>query len=640
MIHGYPYTDFHELNLDYILKLARSSMGLHLEQSGKFLKLVNAQGEEISKLQIYYAQTALQDVIGNNIDAYIIRGSVDGDNVILTRGNGEYISLTIPYAVKAKTDVNNVDLTSYIHGLSISGNNLLITYGNGNTYTVTVPYAVKASEDVNGKSLTTYVAEITTGNDKLIIKDGDNNILSEITVPYAVKASNDDLNESITATYGALLTTDVTTISLRSKDNTILSTITVPYAVKALSDNAGNEFLTDYGYHLGTNGNKVTLDAHDGSTLNEITVPFSVLATDATNAIEQVQISGDEIVFTTYGGVSTRITVPYAVKALKDNLNNTLSNTYIANAINDPLTGKITFYAQDGSIIAEMIPTVDSAVHDGVGNVIADFVKTIVTDPNSNYVTVTHGTGVTDTLTINYATKAWKDTYDNVIGNTYIRRLACEVDVDTAHYMLLAYNGELSELFRIELRAYMAQVDINEKDLTTYVAGVTVDGSDATIINITDGNGNILNSISGTVTTTPTGTISGTGVTLDVTTDTVEEITDVGTLPTTNSKTVLTGFTSGTDTVDEIATVGTLPSASYDANTQTVIFSAGTLPTTNTKTVVTSLSSLAESIDVIDTVGTLPTTNTKTVVTAVSVDTITEPVFTGDSVTNDVDFND
>lgn len=544
MIHGYPYTDFHELNLDYILNLARSSMGLHLEQSGKFLKLVNAQGDEISKLQIYYAETALKDDIGNNIDAYIIRGGVDGDNVVLTKGNGEIITITIPYAVKASTDVNNVDITSYIHGISASGNELLITYGNGTTYTVTVPYAVKASQDDNGKLITTYVANISTANDKLVVRDGDNNVLSEITVPYAVKASQDDLGENITATYGALITTDVTTISLRSKDNTILSTITVPYAVKSLSDNAGNEFLSDYGYHLGTNVNKVTLEAHDGSTLNEITVPFAVLATDASNAIENVQISGDEIVFTTYGGNATRITVPYAVKALKDNLNNTLSSTYIANAVNDPVTGKITFYAQDGSVIAEMVPTVDSAVHDGVGNVIADFVKTIVTDPNSNYVTVTHGTGVTDTLTINYATKAWKDTYDNVIGNTYIRRLACEVDTDTAHYMLVAYNGELSELFRIELTAYKAQADINGKNLTSYVAEVSVDGSDNTKVNIIDGDNNVLNVISLNVTTA---------------------------------------------TIDAVDTVGTLPTALYDASTQTVIFSSGTLPTVSSETVVTDV---------------------------------------------------
>ena len=541
MIHGYPYTDFHELNLDYILNLCRSSMGLHLEQADKFLKLVNAQGDEISKLQIYYAQTALQDDIGNNIDAYIIRSAVSGDNLVFTRGNGEAITITVPYAVKASKDIKNNDILDYIKNISVTGTDLIITNGNNDSYSITVPYAVKAKEDVNGKDITTYVADITTGNDKLIVKDSLGNVIREITVPYAVKAKEDINGEDIAATYGALLTTDVTTVSLRSKDNTILSTITVPYAVKALSDTQGNEFLSDYGYNLAVDGNKIALEAHDGSMLNEITVPFAVLATDATNAIESVQISGDEIVFTTYGGQATRITVPYAVKALKDNLNNTLSETYIANAVNDPNTGKITFYAQDGSIIAEMIPTVDSAVHDDEGNVIADYVKTIIVDNQSNYVTVTHGTGVTDTLVINYANKAWKDTYDNVIGNTYIRRLTCEQDAQTGHYVIVAYNGELSELFRFEVLAYSAQTDINGRDITSYVGAVEVDANDDENLLIIDGNDDIINTINGSVTTTPAGTISGTAVTNSVT--------------------------------------GTLPSATYDASTYTLAFDPGTLPT-------------------------------------------------------------
>lgn len=539
MIHGYPYTDFHELNLDYILSLCRSSMGLHLEQADKFLKLVNAQGDEISKLQIYYAQTALQDDIGNNIDAYIIRSAVSGDNLVFTRGNGETITLTVPYAVKAEKDIKNNDILSYIKNISVTGTDLIVTNGNNDSYSITVPYAVKAKEDINGKDLTTYVADITTANDKLVVKDSTGNIIREITVPYAVKAKEDINGEDITATYGALLTSDVTTISLRSKDNTILSTITVPYAVKALSDNQGNEFLSDYGYNLAVDGNKVALNAHDGSMLNEITVPFAVLATDATNAIESVQISGDELVFTTYGGQSTRITVPYAVKALKDNLNNTLTETYIANAVNDPNTGKITFYAQDGSIIAEMIPTVDSAVHDAQGNVIADFVKSIVVDNQSNYVTVTHGTGVTDTLVINYANKAWKDTYDNVIGNTYIRRLECVQDAQTGHYVIVAYNGELSELFRFEVSAYSAQTDINGRALTSYVGGVEVDTTNTDIINILDGEGNALNNIglNKTIGTASEVTDAGTAPALVITGDTISL--DPGTVPTVTPVTVV-----------------------------------------------------------------------------------------------------
>lgn len=451
MIHNYPYTDFHELNLDYLMKLARESMGLHFEQADKFLKLVNAQGQEVSRAKIYYAETALKDDLGNNIDAYIISTSLQGDNIIFTKGNGEYTTVTIPYAVKASKDVNNVDLTSYIHGLSVAGDKLLITYGNGETASITVPYAVKASTDENGKSITTYVADLSTGNNKLIVKDGDGTTIAELTIPYATSALNDVDGDAIKSTYGTDLTTDTTTVQLRSKDGAIISTITVPYATKALSDDQGNNFRSNYGYNLAVDGNKVALESHDGTTLNEITVPFATLATDATNAIESVSISGDEIVFTTYGGNSYRITSPYAVKALKDNLNNTITTTYVASVTNDPDTGEISFFASDGSLISTLIPTLDSAIHDSYGNLIGDFVKEIIVNPQNNYVVVNHGTGDSDTLTINYATHAYKDTYDNVIGNTYIRSLSIITDPSDNKKYLVAYNGELSELFRIAL---------------------------------------------------------------------------------------------------------------------------------------------------------------------------------------------
>ena len=462
MIHGYPYTDFHELNLDYILKLCRETMGLHFDQADKFLKLVNQAGEEVSKIKVYYAETALKDDDGNVISTYIIDAGVDGNNVVFDRGNGEIITLTIPYATKAKTDVNNVDLTSYVHGVGVSGNKLLITFGDGNTYSFTVPFATKAQGDENGKNITTYVAQLSTANDKLVVTDGAGVTLAEITIPYAVKALNDVDGDAIKSTYGTDLTVDTTTVSLRAKDGSVISTITVPYAVKALTDTEGNTLLGDYGYHLTTNGNKVGIEAHNGTTLNEITVPFATLSTDATNAISAVSVSGDEIVFTTHGGTSYRITSPYSVKAQKDSLNNTLTHAYIASVTNDPDTGEIEFYAQDGTLIASLTPTLDSAIHDSYNNLIANYVKEIIVNPQNNYVVVNHGTGDSDTLTINYATHAYKDTYENVIGNTYIRSLSIIEDAVDHNEYLVAYNGELSELFRINLNDLSVVTDIND----------------------------------------------------------------------------------------------------------------------------------------------------------------------------------
>lgn len=477
MFFNYPYTDFHELNLDYIMRLARQALGLHLETEGNYLELVNQAGEKISKLEVTYAQTALRDTDGHNITSYILNAGTDGNTVVLSRGNGEDVIITVPYAIRASKDTNNVDLTSYIHNIQASGDQLLVTLGNGTTFTVTVPFAVKAEKDVNNKDLTTYVASITTGSDKLVVKDGEGVTLAEITVPYAVKALNDVDGDPIKGTYGVELTAGTTTVQMRNKTGSVISEITVPYATKAVTDVNGNTFMSDYGYNLGTSGNKITLDAHDGTTLNQITVPFATVSDHSNNGIESVSVSGDTLVFTTYGGQSISITAPYAVKALKDNLNNTLSTTYIANAVNDTQTGKITFYAQDGSVIAEMTPTVDKAVHDSYNNTIADYVKTIVTDPNSDYVTVTHGTGTVDTLTVHYSTKAWKDTYGNVIGNTYIRSLAILTDAVTGHDVLVAYNGELSELFRLDLSDITTNVSNKRLEISCNINDTDLDFS-------------------------------------------------------------------------------------------------------------------------------------------------------------------
>ena len=464
MIHGYPFTDYHELSLDFIMKLARESLGLHLETAGKFLKLVNANGDDISKLLVTYADMARVDDEGNTISAFILNAGVDGNAVVFTKGNGEVTTITVPYSVKAEKDINNVAITSYVHNVEVNGDNLIVTFGDGSTLTVTVPYAIKARDDINGKALTSYVASIVPVGDKLAIKDGNNNTLAEITVPYAVKASNDEDNDNIKTTYGHSLASGTTTVKLLDKSGTMLNEITVPYAISALEDTDGNAFLSDYGYHLATNGRKTTLESHNGTTLNEITVPFATLSTDSENAIESVNISGDTVVFTTYAGQNFTVTVPYAVKALKDSLNNTFISSYIANVINDNNTGKIAFFAPDGTKLAEIIPTVNKAVNDSFNNRIADYVKTIVTNPNSDYMTVTHGTGETDSITIHYATRAYKDTYDNVIGNTYIRSLSIEYDaVEDKHY-LVAYNGELSELFRIDLVEFTPELSL--EDLT------------------------------------------------------------------------------------------------------------------------------------------------------------------------------
>ena len=58
LINKYPYTDFHAVNLDYILKVVRENAGLHLEVSGNQLLLKTADNTIISAITIPYATEA------------------------------------------------------------------------------------------------------------------------------------------------------------------------------------------------------------------------------------------------------------------------------------------------------------------------------------------------------------------------------------------------------------------------------------------------------------------------------------------------------------------------------------------------------------------------------------------------------
>lgn len=480
MFKDYPYTDYHDLNLDYLMNLCRCSMGLHLEVVGDKLQLKNANDQIISDVTIHYADTALEDVDGNKIKSYIIQAGTDEAHLLLTHGDSNVDVITIPFATKAEKDVNEHDITSYIRGLGVTGNQILVTRGDGSTFQFTVPFANKAKADENGKNITTYVANLAIANDRLVVSDGVGNVLSELTITYAERADNDGDGDAINATYVTSLGVGTTTVKALNKRGDTLGEITVPYATMALEDTNGNRLLSDYAESLVVDGQRIGLEAHDGTRLSTVTVPFATLATDATNAVEAVSIVGDQMIFTTYGGREFSITAPYAVKAQKDDLGNIIKSTYIASVTNDTESGELTFLDATGAEIVTLIPTVNKATHDSYNNLIADYVKQIVVSSSSNYVTVTHGTGNTDSVIIHYAETAWKDTNDNVIKNTYIKRLACEEDVQDGKYKLVAYDGDTpeAELFRIALVCDMAAHDINGKDLTSYLAHIAVDGND------------------------------------------------------------------------------------------------------------------------------------------------------------------
>jgi predicted peroxiredoxin len=511
MYHEYPYSTFYH-DLDMLCACCKKA-GVKLEVQNDYLRLINvATGEVISNVKIHYADTALTDIEGRAIKTYIFDASTDGTHIVFTHGDNTLTSILVPYSEKSKYDIDGKELQDYVYNVQVAGDKLRISTGDGTITEITVPFATAAATDVEGKDLTTYAATLEVDGTELVLRDSKGRQLSRITVAYATKALNDVDNDAIKSTYANSLTTGSTTVKLLAKDGTELSEITVPFATEATH-------ATD--------------------------ADHADLADDATNAVESVSIVGDQMIFTTFGGAQYAITCPYSVKSQKDDLGNIIKSTYVANVTTNINTGELNFLDAMGNVIVTLVPTLDKAIHDSYNNLIADYVKQILVDSHSDYVTVTHGTGVSDSIKINYSEHAWCDTNEQVIKNTYITYLTCVEDVEDGHYKLVAWDGDIpkAELFRLEIYAYAAQTDVNGKALTSYASMVKVDPDDSEVLDVLDGEDNSLNQISGAVTVEPSGSVSATA--------------------------------SGTAVT---LTAGTLPSVSYDAATETLTFNAGAFP--------------------------------------------------------------
>ena len=463
---SYPGSDFHEMNLEWLFDACCRNTGLALNVSGNALRLVNSDGEVLSSVIVSYAEKALTDKNGKDISTYIFSVAGVGDTLVFTKGDGTITSVTVPYADKAKYDIDGHELEDYIYNVQVAGDKIRVTHGDGTIAEITVPYAVKATNDEEGKDITTYAASLTVEGDAVVLRDSKGRLLNSITVPYATKALQDVDGDAIKSTYAGVLATGTTTVSLKAKDGTVLSTITVPYATEAN---------------------------------HAVNADLATVATDCTNAVENVAVSGDQIVFTTYGGNTFNITSPYSVKAQKDDNGNVIKTTYVANVTQDSGTGELQFRDALGNVIVTLVPVAGVAIKDDYNNNLADYIKSIVVNQNADYITVTHGTGTSETLTVHYAETAWKDTNNNVIKNTYVKYMECVEDVDDGHYKIVCYNGDnpMAELFRFEVTAYSAQTDINGKALTSYVADVDYNASKE--IEVTDGEGNVLKTLANKV---------------------------------------------------------------------------------------------------------------------------------------------
>lgn len=330
-------------------------------------------------------------------------------------------------------------------------NDMIFKYPYTDNHTINLDYILKIVRENAGLHLE------VSGN-QLLMKTADNTIISAITIPYATEAGS--ANTASSASY-ASTAGSAASAQYAATAGTATTATNATNAAHATTADTATTATSATTAATATNA----ANAAHATTADSATTAASADYATTTGSVEHAEkafeiaaVSGDKIRFTTYDGSNTDITAPFALKAQKDDLNNIIKSTYVANVVDD--NGVLKFNDAQGNTIVSLTPTIANAAGDSYGNTIADYIKAIVVSSNSNYVTVTHGTGTADTLTIHYSETAWKDTNGNVIKNTYIKRLEIITDPNDGHKKIVAYNGDdpEAELFRFEIEAYFAQV--------------------------------------------------------------------------------------------------------------------------------------------------------------------------------------
>lgn len=324
-------------------------------------------------------------------------------------------------------------------------------YGYTNFSETNLDYVIKLVRENAGLHL-----EIS-GN-QLLLKTLDNTVISSVTIHYAEEAGHaDTATNAINATYATSANSASTATNATNAGHALTADSATTAGTATTATTATTAGTATEATHATTADTALTANnATHATNADYATTTGSV--EHALNAFEGVSANGLKTRFTRGDGTSVDFDVPSAIKADKDTQNNQISTTYIATV--EDVNGTLLFKNAIGTTLFSITPSSQTATEDSYGNTIADFIKTITAPSDSNYITVNHGTGLTDTLTVNYANKAWKDTNGNVIKNFYIGSLEIVKDSDTDHYNLVCYNGDTprAELFRIEVNAYKAQL--------------------------------------------------------------------------------------------------------------------------------------------------------------------------------------
>lgn len=470
IFQNYPYTNFHEMNLDFIMDLCAKSLGLHLVWSDKdTLMLCAADGTTISDITINRSNKAVKDDDGNVITSYYVHAvGAENDAIVITYGNGTRQVITVPYAKKAQTDVNGKELTSYVAKVAFQNDALVVYDGTGaEIYRAFTPYAIRALNDNEDHKIDQHYVHkftATVGEDDLTVYDGNDLEMFKVTVDFATRALNDYTGNAIRQHYVHDSKTDTKQedgkIYFTNAEGDVIAQYVVGYAQMSKYDVTGEEFRDEYAHDLQPDTKTITLYNDKGVGLSTITVPYATMAeyiqdgvTRIDSAVADIVVDGKELAISYLDKTGKKITVNYAIHAEQDMLDNLITATYVSKVYNNTETGELVFYAANGDVIAQLRPVVTSAVNDNTGKKITSYVHDVTVAEDSKYVTITHGDGVVELIEVPYATKALEDTYGNVIGNDYAFSLDTIVDEtikpEVGSNVIKVVNGEGQEIRRL-----------------------------------------------------------------------------------------------------------------------------------------------------------------------------------------------
>ena len=279
LINKYPYTDFHAVNLDYILKLVRENSGLHLEESGNQILLKTADNTIVSAITAPYAASAGSANTASSASYAASAGSSAsatyatsaGTAATATNATNATKAASADYATSAgsATSAENATYATSAGTAATATNATHAASADFATTTGNVEHADNAFEkfELNGNYLkfTTYDGTVT-----------------ELAAPYAVKASRDSSANFINQTYVANVVDNNGTLEFKNaQGNTIVSLI--PSVTQAVTDSYGNT-IADYvkSVSVESGSNYVTID-HGTGTAETLQIPYSDTAWKDTN---------------------------------------------------------------------------------------------------------------------------------------------------------------------------------------------------------------------------------------------------------------------------------------------------------------------------------------------------------------------